>query len=540
MLDELTFELHSGDQLQQLSTAPLPLGLRSAATLRSRHRDVYYDTPDDTLRERAASCVFRYGPGEERAISLAMRDLDRAGRPVARSWEARVAADDVRAVLAGATEPIRRLRAFVDPRLLEPRLQVEVERCTRVVRTGWIRRAGLEFRYDTLRVRTSGAPQTFHELTVRRLRPEAPPLERIARALAAEHGLSVSTTDRRERAQLVLKWSAGEAAAAEGEADRIVALVASRRGRVVCAGGGDGPRLPLEPGSGEGVARLLLRRVAGAAAEEVALAGRVTAPGAAVLEVWIAADVPATLPEDRAQAWEWVPLDGVLARAGEATERDGDTLAALAVALRAGALDAQRRPRAVRPASTHDSDGAPRADDAETARGPSDLLNAELSILEFNTRVLALAEDPSIPLLERLRFVAIVGGNLDEFFAVRVAGLRRELAERPHARSADGLPPREQLEAIGWRVPALVARQHQVLRECLAALEAHGIRLRRWAELDDAERGWLRDQYRDEILAALTPLAITLSPGHPIPRISHLTLALALVVRDATSGRAHF
>ena len=235
-----------------------------------------------------------------------------------------------------------------------------------------------------------------------------------------------------------------------------------------------------------------------------------------------------------------MPLDGVLARAGEATERDGGTLAALAVALRAGALDAQRRPRVVRPAPTHDSDGAPRDDDAEAARGPSDLLNAELSVLEFNTRVLALAEDPSIPLLERLRFVAIVGGNVDEFFAVRVAELRRELAERPHARSADGLTPREQLEAIGWRVPALVARQHQTLRECLAALEAHGIRIRRWADLDDAERGWLRDQYRDEILAALTPLAITLSPGHPIPRISHLTLALALVVRDETSGRAHF
>ena len=552
MLDELTCELHSGEQLQQLAAAPLPLGLAAAPTIWSRHRDVYYDTADDTLRQRSASCVFRFGPGEERAISLTMRDLDREGRPVVRRWEAIVHEEDARAVLAGQTEPARRLRAFVDPRFLEPRLQVEVERCTRTVRSGWRRRISLEFHYDTLRVRAAGATQTFHELTVRRLRPVAPSLERIARALAADHGVAVSTADRRERAQLVLKWSTGDAAVAgEDEGERIVALVASRRGRVVCRRGADAHRLPMERGSGEGVARLLLRRIAGAAAEEVSLAGTVTAAAGSVLEVWVATDVPAELPADRAEMWQWMPLESALAGGDASAPGDGDTLAALAVALRTGAIDAAGRRSADRPAvarrdaasgaAAMDSDATlPDEDTSERAPGAVDLLNAELSVLEFNARVLALAEDPSTPLLERLRYIAIVGGNLDEFFAVRVADLRRELAENPAGRSADGLTPREQLEAIGWRVPALAARQHQLLRACLRDLEPYGIRLRRWAELGAEEHAWLRDRYRDEILGALTPLAITLSPGHPIPRVSHLTLALALVVRDEASGRAHF
>ena len=548
MLDELTCELHSAEQLLQLAAAPLPLGLAAAPMERSRHRDVYYDTPDDTLRQRSASCVFRFGPGEERALSLTMRDLDRAGRPVVRRWETRVSEDDARAVLAGTSEPARRLRAFVDPRFLEPRLQVEVERCARTVRSGWRRRAAIEFLYDTLRVRAIGATQTFHELTVRRLRPDAPSLERVARALAAEHGLAVSATDRRERAQLVLKWSAGDAGAIE-ESDSAVALVASRRGRVICERGVEGHRLPMERGSGEGVARLLLRRVAGAVSEDVSLVGTVTATDGSVLEVWLAADVPAELPPDRAEAWQWLSLDAALSRMDASAGIDADTLAALAIALRSGALDTTGRRRLASRAAAARRDAAggvaemlplPDEDASERTPGQPDLLNAELSVLEFNTRVLALADDPSVPLLERLRFISIVGGNLDEFFAVRVAELRRELADSPGARSADGLTPREQLEAIGWRVPALVARQHQLLHDCLRELARHGIRLRRWEELDDAERTWLRDQYRDEILGALTPLAITLSPGHPIPRISHLTVALALVVRDEGSGRAHF
>ena len=313
MFDELTCELHSGEQLQQLAAAPLPLGLVAAPTVRSLHRDVYYDTPDDTLRQRSASCVLRFGPDEQRALSLTMRDLDRAGRPVVRRWEAGVSEDDARVVLAGTTEPGRRVRSFVDPRLLEPRLQVEVERCARVVRSGWRRRAEIEFLYDTLRVRAIGATQTFHELTVRRLRPDAPSLERIARALSAEHGLSVSTADRRERAQLVLKWSTGDAGTVE-ESDCIVALVASRRGRVVCRRGAEGFQVPMERGSGEGVARLLLRRVAGAASEDVSLVGTVTATGGSVLEVWLAADVPAELPPDRADAWQWLSLEAATAR----------------------------------------------------------------------------------------------------------------------------------------------------------------------------------------------------------------------------------
>jgi polyphosphate kinase len=162
-------------------------------------------------------------------------------------------------------------------------------------------------------------------------------------------------------------------------------------------------------------------------------------------------------------------------------------------------------------------------------------LNRELSWLDFNARVLTLAEDPDTPLLERAKFLAIFASNLDEFYMVRVAGLKRRMQTGLPIRSPDGLSAREQLEMIAERAADLVGRHARCfLREVAPALAGERIQVVRWSDLDAAERDRLRDYFRDQVFPVLTPLAV--DPAHPFPYISGLSLNLAVVVRDPDGG----
>ncbi|MFF2551951.1 RNA degradosome polyphosphate kinase [Nocardia sp. NPDC058058] len=174
------------------------------------------------------------------------------------------------------------------------------------------------------------------------------------------------------------------------------------------------------------------------------------------------------------------------------------------------------------------------------ARLPQDrYLNRELSWLDFNARVLALAEDTSQPLLERAKFLAIFASNLDEFYMVRVAGLKRRAETGLSVRSADGLSPTEQLEMIAARTQDLAARHARVfLDQVLPALTAENIAITRWADLDDGERQRLSGYFQDQVFPVLTPLAV--DPAHPFPYISGLSLNLAVTVKDSVTGGEHF
>src|SRR6185436_12949747 len=130
--------------------------------------------------------------------------------------------------------------------------------------------------------------------------------------------------------------------------------------------------------------------------------------------------------------------------------------------------------------------------EGEASVGDPRFLNAELSILEFTARVLALAEDVRTPLMERLRFLAIVSENLDEFFMVRVAGLKRSAMEQTEERTPDGLTPRQQLDLITLHVQSLVARQYRCYSACAAEATASGARIVTWSELDVSRRDQLR------------------------------------------------
>ncbi len=157
--------------------------------------------------------------------------------------------------------------------------------------------------------------------------------------------------------------------------------------------------------------------------------------------------------------------------------------------------------------------------------------NRELSWLEFNARVLALAADATLPLLERVKFLAIYSRGLDEFFQIRVAGLKEQLAAGVLKASPDGLSPREQLDTISERVRSIVARQNQVFAKKLRPqLATEGIRLVDWEELRKEDHKHLRDTFEQRVYPVLTPLAV--DPAHPFPYISNLSLNLAIVVLD--------
>jgi polyphosphate kinase len=167
---------------------------------------------------------------------------------------------------------------------------------------------------------------------------------------------------------------------------------------------------------------------------------------------------------------------------------------------------------------------------------PADrFLNRELSWLDFNTRVLELAEDDALPLLERVKFLSIFASNLDEFYMVRIAGLKRRQSTGLSVRSPDGLTIREQLARVTERTQDLVHRHASVFDKDVAPrLEQHGIRIVHWVDLGDADAMRLREYFRDQVFPVLTPLAV--DPAHPFPYISGLSLNLAVSVRDPETG----
>ena len=175
------------------------------------------------------------------------------------------------------------------------------------------------------------------------------------------------------------------------------------------------------------------------------------------------------------------------------------------------------------------------ADDVLTDLGSERFSNRELSWLQFGARLLDLAEDERVPLLERCKFLAIFSEGLDEFFQVRVAGLKDQVDAGLRARSADGLRPSETLKAIGERVSALVARQSGIfVDEVAPQLSDAGIRLSDWSSLDDDDRDYLVDVFQHQIFPVLTPLSV--DPGHPFPYISNLSLNLIVRVGDPVTG----
>ncbi|MGD8405219.1 MAG: polyphosphate kinase 1 [Anaerolineales bacterium] len=168
---------------------------------------------------------------------------------------------------------------------------------------------------------------------------------------------------------------------------------------------------------------------------------------------------------------------------------------------------------------------------AESFTDPSLFINREIGLLDFQRRVLSEAQDENNPLLERVKFLAIFGSNMDEFFMVRVSGIRKLVEANVTEISSDGMTPREQLAAIRKRALDLYHEAHDCyLRELLPELEKTGIHVLDYKKLNDAQRKRADKYFNDVVFPVLTPLA--LDPGHPFPHISNQSLNLAVVILD--------
>ncbi|MEO6703541.1 MAG: RNA degradosome polyphosphate kinase [Jatrophihabitantaceae bacterium] len=195
---------------------------------------------------------------------------------------------------------------------------------------------------------------------------------------------------------------------------------------------------------------------------------------------------------------------------------------------------------AAEPGSAPPQPAEPTAESQELAELPDNRFsNREMSWLNFNARVLALAEDRRQPLLERMKFLSIFASNLDEFYMVRVAGLKRRLEMGLGVRSADGLSTRENLGLVNERSRELMFRHAQCfLSDVQPGLAEQGIRIMAWDHLDADKQSELTDYFHSKIFPVLTPLAV--DPAHPFPYISGLSLNLAVLVRDPDSDIDRF
>jgi len=166
-------------------------------------------------------------------------------------------------------------------------------------------------------------------------------------------------------------------------------------------------------------------------------------------------------------------------------------------------------------------------------------LNRELSLLKFNERVLAMAENPQVPLLERLRYVCIVSSNLDEFFEIRISSLKEQLRQNPALVGADGLTPSEAFARVQEKVHALVDRQYSLLNdEIFPCLDAEGIALLHASEWNAEQQQWAHEVFNRDVMPLLTPIG--LDPAHPFPRVYNksLNFIVALSGADAFGRQA--
>jgi polyphosphate kinase len=505
---EFRCDVPTAELLVALAAEPLPLGLRQLSMERRFYRDVYVDTDDNVLATRGVTCRIRYGADDRRQLTLGIAE---PGLPVPGAqevFETQAAEVDLPAILRGDSEPARRLRGIIDPARLEPRFELEVERTVRTAGRTWPLPGRFAFLYDRVTVRNGALSREFREVKVRRLRPGGPRLEAVSRALEQTRGLRPVLQTKVVRARELLRQMGRESVVRNLDLGRAVAVIALETGRVALLADGPEPQLPVMPGAGEHAVRPGLAEWFGTRVADVVLVGRAAASiEQPSLEVWVARRLRRGVAPRDGRRVEWMPVVDFARAVRTSTLHDAATRAAFGLAAQSALVPEWTD--AARPTGADDAAG-------EASEVPNDLLDPRRSLLEFNSRVLAVAEDERTPLLERLRYIAIVSANLDEYY---MSGGRA--AAEPRARE-------------------LLERQHAAVETSLVRLAERGYRLRRWDALGTGEQDALRTRFRREFFAALTPRAITMSPGHPFPLIPALTLSVAVALQGGETGPLHF
>lgn len=554
----LRFKVPNQEALDHLVDAPLPLGLEGGDVRRTFFRDVYYDTSTGDLERRGATVRLTIREDGSRTFSVDITEREAEGNGAVKSLpghsEVTVTDAEIDELLASDTEPTRLLRAMVDPARLRPQLELETTRRLRSARSE-DGETELELVYDTVTLRKEELSAEFFDLELRLPPAQSPALDGLVQALEQEAGLQVTLADRLGRAREVLKRAEFEVLEHAVRSARAVAVLAYRDGQIALHQVDGSLEIPTGPGAGEDACRQVMRACFGRAQGQVRLLRR--SPGVGMrpaIEVWLAERTHVAAGDGVADELEWIAVEDALAMVGTEKIRDAATLVALNAAARSS-LPVERRAiwnrskphtrKLMQYKKRGGTAAAPLAAGIEDRRSkkvaipPELLLNMELSELGFNARLLRLAQQPDIPLLEQVRFLSILGSNLDEFFTTRVAGFKQQVGSASTKLTMDGLTAEQQLDAIGIRVREIMDEAYDFLeRELLTELAEEGIRVRRWDELDADAKKYLSENYAMHLDAVLTPLAA--DPSHPFPHIRNLRPALAVIVRVPESEVEHF
>ncbi len=538
--------------LQQLLEELPPLGYQAGPLSSSFFRDIYFDTPDGELRRRRIACRLRVRLDDRRLLRLEIHTARGA-----ELYEDFAAEFEPAKILSGTSQPARRLQAIVDPGRLSPVMELVTERRWRYARRPWSPLPAVLLSYDSVKVETRSDSAEFHELTVERKWCRTKSFYRFATALEAAHDLPRIAVGRLEWAERRLQEAESARLAREVQSKKEVTVIGLQGGRLALMRGEDGLRLPRGIGSGDEACREAMRNSFGSSEGQLLLLGVVPATAThPAVEVWLARRLRRNLGEGK--DLQWFSLAEIISRVGSPVLRDPVTLAALTVAVRSQSMPEWAAAMSKEATSNSEADpdvvAASRRTLAELRipilpddlldtrkQAPEQFLNPELSWIEFNSRVLALAEDPGVPLLERVRFLGIVSSNLDEFYSVKVGGLKRAVAGGVTQPTLDGLSPQEQLDVVAIRVRTMVERQYRCFDQIIRRdLPRYGIRLRFWEDLGEQERQYLKEYFEEQVFPLLTPKALTGAPGHPFPRIEELLLSLAVILRDEVGGPVHF
>lgn len=550
----LRFEVASRDLLEQMAAQPLPPGLNEIEADMHFFRVIYFDTVAGDLESKGASVRLHIGDRGKQTLLVDVRDhVTAEGAIVRRRAESEVTGIDPAVLFSGTTEPARIVRSLIDPRRLVAAIELEVVRRYRSAKLPGSEML-VKFWGDAITLRQGDVSGELFELEVALPSTETPRFEGLVQEFEEKYGVRLILAETITRARDLLRRLEVDRLEDTVKAGREVAVIAYNRGRIALCQKQDKLLVPTGPGTGHDAVRRVLSDYFGRPYGRIRYLG--TGQGTEshpTVEVWLAEDVAAIKTD-----CIWTRLDDVLGMVGTTPLRDARTLTALNAVARSNVVG--RAALRSRLGATTEEE----AEDPETstlfeltvtnakerAAGslkhvaskniPYELLlNAEVSRLLFDERILSIVQDERTPLLERVKFLSMFWTRLDDFFMTRIADFKDQVADGDKSVTLDGLLPIEQLELARLRARYTTQRGYDLLTDLLLPeLAKQRIQIMRWQDLDKKDQRYLRDTFSARVEAVITP--VIADPTHPFPHIRNLRPAIAAVVKLPESKQEHF
>ncbi len=538
MIRRLNVPVDDVARFTELSEKRRPLGMSSSRPTWHLLRETYFDSADGALAAQSMTLKLRAEARGHGVLELTIsQSISLQGVVEEQLFETPVVGG-VYATLTGPSEVAARVREVLEPAALRPRAAIDIDRETRELRATPFGRGTHRIVFDEAIAHTPGVTRELLEVTLVELSAGKTSLEELGDRLRTQHGITSDGLDTYRRVRRAFVGSE-RGLRPEVPNDVRVSLMLLREWSVALVEGPDGFVFPNARGSGEEIAREYLADVVSHPSDgarlDLDLVGFATARrGGADLEVWM----HPLLPDVEAADTTWMPVVELMQRLGGPGLRDPGLISTMLMLVRSELGQRILREAPHRREAPVLLPVRPRVEGLEVGEGSDDALDLELSILDFNQRVLELAEDETIPLLERFRFASIFSSNMDEFFVVRVGRLKDRVANGGRAVEED-FSPEQLLDIVAVRVRALVARQYARLqRELLPRLADVGTRVLAWDELSETQKQALRARFSADIFPVLTPLSLTPGPGRSFPRLESLGLALAVSLRRGAEERS--